>query len=253
VSTRPRSGAAWDATWQAQLGAAGAPLDAPTFENHVDRGKLEFLGDRLPRTGRAIEIGCGSARLLSRVRKATGIAAVGLDPSPQALALARRTAEALGAPMEVLRGDARALPFADASFDLVLSGGLLEHFEDPRPVLAEMVRVLRPGGTFYADVVPRRPSLYRMREIPRMLTRPWLLPGVYESAFGPADYRRLLAALGCEAIAIRTAGVYPPAAPAWLARRAGALDGTPLADALGWYFMIAARRGGSAPATGVRP
>jgi len=245
MSTKLRSDAAWDATWEGQLGAAGAPLDAPTFENHVDAGKLAFLERSLPRTGRAIEIGCGSARLLARVQRATGLAAVGLDPSPQALALARRTAGALAAPMEVLRGDARALPFADRSFDLVLSGGLLEHFEDPRAVLAEMVRVLRPGGTFYADVVPRRPSLYRVRELPRMLTSPWLLPGVHESSFGPADYRRMLAALGCEAIAIRSAGVYPPAAPAWLARRTGALDGTLLADVLGWYFMIVARRGGA--------
>ena len=50
--------------------------------------------------------------------------------------------------------DARILPFKNASFEVVLSGGLLEHFPDPLPVLTEMVRILRPGGIFYADVVP---------------------------------------------------------------------------------------------------
>jgi hypothetical protein len=67
---------------------------------------------------------------------------------------------------------------------------------------------------------------------------------VYESALGPAEYRRMLADLGCEAIAIRSAGVYPPVAPAWWAPRLAVLDGTPIAGWLGWYFMVAARRGG---------
>jgi SAM-dependent methyltransferase len=234
---------AWDAAWQGRLAEAPAGLDAPTLENHIDAGKLAFLGDRLPRAGRAVEIGCGSARLLARVCRAAPLAGHAVDPSPEAIRLAAGTSAALAAPMTRLRGDALALPFRSASFDLVLSGGLLEHFEDPRPVLAEMVRILRPGGTFYADVVPRKLSLYRLRELPAMLRGSFSIAGVHESSFGPGFYRRALAELGCGDIAVRGAGVYPPrSGPGW-ARRTAAWDGTWIADRLGWYFMIVARRG----------
>ena len=43
-------------------------------------------------------------------------------------------------------GEAVRLPFPDATFDVVLSTGLLEHFQDPSPIVREMARVLRPGG-----------------------------------------------------------------------------------------------------------
>ena len=233
---------AWDQTWDPQLVAAAVPLDHPTRANVIDEGKLAFLGADLPRGGRAVEVGCGSARLLARVGRATGLELVAMDASPSALRLVARTAEVTGLRLRRVQADALALPLADGSCDLVLSGGLLEHFADPRPALAEMVRILRPGGTFYADVVPRKVSLYRIREAPRILRSPWLLPGVYESPLGPEPYRRLLAELGCRAIRTRGAGVYPPAAPAAIARLARGLDGTPLADWLGWYFMIVARR-----------
>jgi SAM-dependent methyltransferase len=237
--TGPRS--TWDATWEAEL-AEPPGLDAHTLENHIDQRKIEFLHDLLPREGRAIEIGCGSARLLARVRRAAGVRAFALDPSPHALQLAARTAAAFEAPMTRLSGDAVQLPFPDGAFDLVLSGGLLEHFEEPRTVVSEMVRVLRPGGVFYADVVPRKLSLYRARELPRMLRHADLMEGVHESAFGPRHYCTILSGLGCRDIRVRAAGVYPPGSgPGW-ARRTAALDGTKVADWLGWYFMIAARR-----------
>jgi SAM-dependent methyltransferase len=232
----------WDASWEASLSAPTPGLEASTLENHIDAGKLAFLAGMLPNQGRAIEIGCGSARLLARVQRVTRLDAYALDPSPQAVRLASRTAAALGTPMRVLRGDAFQLPFPDGAFAMVLSGGLLEHFEDPRPVIAEMVRVLRPGGTFYADVVPRKLSLYRVREFPRMMRHTDFMHDVHESSFGPDHYREILGGLGCHDVRVRTAGVYPPkAGPGW-ARGTAGLDGTPLADWLGWYFMIAARR-----------
>jgi len=236
---------AWDDSWQHELRKPPADLEAPTLENHIDARKLEFLGKRLPSRGRVVEIGCGSGRLLVRVGRAAAVDLVAVDPSPSALSLAALTAASNGLRVHRVRGDARSLPFPSGSFDLVLSGGLLEHFEDPRPVLREMVRVLRVGALFYADVVPRRPSLYRLRELPRMLRSPWLLPDVYESSLGPGYYGRILAELGCDSVRTMSAGVYPPSAtPGW-ARRTAGLDGTPLADLLGWYFMISARRSAS--------
>ena len=52
----------------------------------------------------------------------------------------------------VLRGDATGLPFADASFDAVITSEVLEHVPDDTGALAELVRVLRPGGVFAVTV-----------------------------------------------------------------------------------------------------
>ena len=52
----------------------------------------------------------------------------------------------------VLRGDATRLPFADGSFDRVITSEVLEHVQDDVTAIAEMVRVLAPGGTFAATV-----------------------------------------------------------------------------------------------------
>jgi SAM-dependent methyltransferase len=238
----PSDWRAWDATWSPASGNPRPGLDHDTLENHIDAGKLRFLGVELPRKGRALEVGCGSARLLARVGRDVPLELVALDPAPQALALAAATARDTGVTMTPMRGDALALPYADASFELVLSGGLLEHFAEPEPVLAEMVRVLEPGGTFYADVVPRKLSLYRVREAFRMLRNPWLMPGVYESPHGPDRYRAALERLDCEHVRVRWAGVYLPRANRAVAEQMARLDGTPIAAALGWYFMIAARR-----------
>jgi ubiquinone/menaquinone biosynthesis C-methylase UbiE len=172
---------------------------------------------------------------------------VALDSAEAALAQARATATAFGVSVEGVEGDALSLPFGSDRFDLVLSGGLLEHFDEPRAVLSEMIRVLKPGGTLYADVVPRKVSWYRKGEMARMLRSPWLAPGVLESSFMAPEYVRWLEELGCKEIEVVSCGVYPSLVarlPGALRRAAanvfGKLDGTLLADLVGWYFMISA-------------
>lgn len=58
----------------------------------------------------------------------------------------------------VVGGDPVALPFADASFDAVLSCGVLEHVSDPHGSLDELFRVLQPGGRLYVYKLPNRRS-----------------------------------------------------------------------------------------------
>lgn len=59
----------------------------------------------------------------------------------------------------VLRGDATRLPFPDATFDVVITSEVLEHIQDDVTAIAEMVRVLRPGGRFAATVPAWGPEL----------------------------------------------------------------------------------------------
>jgi arsenite methyltransferase len=96
---------------------------------------------------RVLDVGCGPgfyvAELLEQVGP-TG-AVVGVDTSPQNLALARRRTEGR-ANASYHEADATALPVADASFDAALSVQVLEYVADPDAALAELHRALRPGG-----------------------------------------------------------------------------------------------------------
>jgi SAM-dependent methyltransferase len=59
----------------------------------------------------------------------------------------------------VLRGDARCLPFPDETFDVVITSEVLEHIQDDVTAIAEMVRVLKPGGRFAATVPSQFPEM----------------------------------------------------------------------------------------------
>jgi ubiquinone/menaquinone biosynthesis C-methylase UbiE len=99
-----------------------------------------------PAGARALEVGCGTGAVTRIVAGWPSVAeAVGVDPSPAFLARAHE----LGRDVPNLsfqRGDGRALPFADASFDVVVFHSLLTHVAEQERVLAEARRVLRPGG-----------------------------------------------------------------------------------------------------------
>jgi SAM-dependent methyltransferase len=101
---------------------------------------------------RVLEIGCGTgnlALLVKRIRPQLEV--VGLDPDPKALARAARKARRAGLPLELDRGFADELPYADGSFDRVLSSLMFHHLEaDLRgPSLRQALRVLRPGGSLH--------------------------------------------------------------------------------------------------------
>lgn len=89
---------------------------------------------------RVLDLGSGSCE--NSLWLPDGCEYVGFDVSTAAL----RMADELGRPGERVRGDGEALPFADGSFDAVLSTWALEHFHDPPRTFLEAARVTRPGG-----------------------------------------------------------------------------------------------------------
>jgi ubiquinone/menaquinone biosynthesis C-methylase UbiE len=91
--------------------------------------------------GRTLDVGCGTGRNLPLVDARVRV--IGLDPAHASLLAARRRAP--GVPL--VRGDAQALPFRDGAFDTVLSGLAFCSVPDPARGLAEVRRVLKPGGT----------------------------------------------------------------------------------------------------------
>ncbi|MFN8021860.1 MAG: class I SAM-dependent methyltransferase [Acidimicrobiales bacterium] len=95
----------------------------------------------------------------------------------------------------VLRGDATRLPFADGSFDRVITSEVLEHIQADVDAIAELVRVLRPGGTFAATV----PSWF-----PEKIN--WMLSDEYHAPKSVGGHVRIYSATELKA-KLRTAGL----------------------------------------------
>jgi SAM-dependent methyltransferase len=119
--------------------------------------------DRLPvgPGDRVLDMGCGAGRHAFAAYRA-GADVVALDRSASDLAEVEATFAAMRAAGEVplrasataVRGDAYALPFPDATFDRVIAAEVLEHLPEDDRAVAELARVLRPGGLM-AVTVPR--------------------------------------------------------------------------------------------------
>ena len=131
----------YDSKWAIDYGEIGAGQVL---------GKLhKALGEPPGHYSRALEIGAGTGYFtLNLVRAGVVDRATATDISPGMLRRLSATAEELGLEVETAEVDAEALPFADASFDLVIGHAVLHHLPGLDRAMAEFHRVLRPGGTF---------------------------------------------------------------------------------------------------------
>jgi len=128
------------------------PLPVP-----LDRGRVANAW--LPRGGQVLDIGCGAGYHVRHfARRAARVVAIDVDPTT--LPLARRRVRS--SRVTFLRYDGRKLPFGDASFDAVSMLDVLEHVADRESLVAEIFRVLRPGGHWIVSV-PYRGSFAWLR------------------------------------------------------------------------------------------
>lgn len=119
----------------------------------------DFLQAHGPcRGGQILDVGTGTARIPIALALADPRADVlGVDLAESMLALARRNIADAGLAdrVRVRHCDAKGLPFAAGMFEGVLSNSIVHHIPDPGPALAEMARVLAPGGTLFVRDLAR--------------------------------------------------------------------------------------------------
>ena len=145
---------------------------------------------------RVVDVACGRGATALLLARELGCEAVGVDLGARAIAQARQAAGA-GERASFLVGDAETLPLRDAGFDVALSECSLCTFPDKPRAIAEMARVVRPGGTIaIADVTADLDAL------PAALRTAAAQVACVADARSADEYVALLRDAGCEPLAI---------------------------------------------------
>ncbi|PQO23940.1 class I SAM-dependent methyltransferase [Rhodobacteraceae bacterium WD3A24] len=193
---------------RAALPAAYADWRNSALGRITDALEERLLLDRIgPARGlRILDVGCGDGVLATRLA-AAGARVTGLDASTKMLAAARRRADAAEVELKLVHGDAAALPFDDAGFDVVLSVATLCFSDAPRKPFAEMVRVAAPGGRVVLGELGRWSLWAAQRRI-----KGWLGSPVWRTARfrSRGDLLGLAGDAGLGGASVTGAVFYPP-------------------------------------------
>jgi SAM-dependent methyltransferase len=124
----------------------------------IDARESALAAIRQAAPARVLEVGCGWGELAAWIARDTGAAVLAVDISPRMVELARAGG------VDARLADVQQLPFADAEFDVVVAAWMLYHVPDIDRALAEIARVLRPGGRLVA-VTNSKTHLLELREL----------------------------------------------------------------------------------------
>lgn len=143
------------------LDVSRQPVGSRGFFDDLDQyhfEKLHHLLRLVPFDGRrgqtVLEVGCGAGVDLARFARG-GALVTGVDVAPSAIALARANFEQLGLQGDFQVADGEHLPFADNQFDLVYAHGVVQYTANPKRLVDEVRRVLKPGGEAIFQVYNR--------------------------------------------------------------------------------------------------
>lgn len=191
------SAAAWDAYWRSERA---------DYVNHVPQ-IIETLNAHvaIPHSS-ILEIGAGTGGDSIRLAQ-QGARVTVLDFAPKALARIAHSAHAAGVTLHMILANARALPYANATYDVIFHQGFLEHFTDPAALVQEQRRVLRRGGYLLVDV-PQRYNFYTLYKRRLIQLGRWQYGG-WEREFSYLELKRLLQANAFSIVTAYGRGYFP--------------------------------------------
>jgi demethylmenaquinone methyltransferase / 2-methoxy-6-polyprenyl-1,4-benzoquinol methylase len=112
----------------------------PRWRRALVRAVAPQPGDRV------LDVATGTGMVAAELLARADCSVVGIDQSPQMLAAAHARFDGRGLKVELVEGQAEALPFKDAGFDALTVTYLLRYVDDPQATMRELARVVRPGG-----------------------------------------------------------------------------------------------------------
>jgi len=169
---------------------------------------------------RALEVGCGRGTIALYLNKYLACQVDLLDNSQAAIDLARHNFAKFGGQGQFRVESVEAMTYTDNTFDLTVSIGLTEHFQDYHKVYSEQYRVLKPGGVMICLNVPKKRSIQGLNRFYRWLVKP--VPGqrkgdYYRNVDGPADYQRVAQEVGFKRVKTFYVNSFPLFTPMSLA------------------------------------
>ena len=244
----PMTYAAWDASDRLPQGKA----DYEAIEAYLLQ-RSPFLSEFFVHTdftGRQVlDLGCGVG-VLSCLLAGKGATVTAVDITAQAVGLTAANATARTLPVRIARVDAEAMAIGDASFDYVLSWGVVHHSPNTEQALREVARVLKPGGQGLIMVYHRSSLVYYLRGLYWLLARGKILrghtfesvqdfcvDGFYHRHFGKTELAACLKAAGLEPVRIVATQQDNPLIPGLR----GPVDRF-LKKRFGWYLVAEIRR-----------
>jgi D-aspartate ligase len=245
---------------------AGRDVRSIIHQQRLARALELIDGLDLPSGGRALDIGAG-AGLTSVALAGRGLQVETLDGAPEMLALAAGAARGAGLEGRVrpVRGDAHRLPYQDGSFDLAVALGVVPWLHTPERAVAEIARVLRPGGYVVVNVDNRNRLIHLVdpwRNPYLAAARAWArralgqlpssgpivtmhLPGEFDDILERAGLRKLSAStlgFGPFTIGGRRVLPEPPASQVHAVLQRFADRGLPVIRSLGAQYVVLASR-----------
>jgi arsenite methyltransferase len=152
-ATPPKNTGAIQAAWASGLGSMLYDNAQALARRFVDAWQLPIEWLNIPSGGVALDVGSGPGNVTASLARAAGRDGLALGVDISEPMLARAVSAQAGPNVGFMRADAQQLPLRDETVDAVTSLAMLQLIPDPAATLAEMVRVLRPGGRI-AIMVP---------------------------------------------------------------------------------------------------
>ena len=141
----------WDASWA----SASAPFRLRPWRDYVSWRFARLFREYIKPRDRVLEVGCGGSRFLPYFAKDLGAEVWGFDYAPAGVASARAALGRAGVEGKILHADLFAADGVPTSyFDVVFSGGFIEHFEDTQGVVNYIVQFAQPGTGVVITEIP---------------------------------------------------------------------------------------------------